>query len=287
MSTATAPATSAPASPSIPKSAHVSFLGAVRSEWLKLRTLRSTWWIAGLTVVIMAGIALLGTWSLSTFIDADPEGAAQAMGVMPNGAEFATSGSLFGQLVLGVLGVLVVTNEYASGMVRSTFAAVPRRTPVVLAKVVVLTLISLVTSAVAIGASALVSMPFFDTLDVTIPMDSADTWQILGGVAVFLTLIALMSFGFGLILRHTAGAIFTVVAIAFVIPLVLQAFQTDLIQNINKFLPMNASTAFTTTTDAGAAGMELLDPWVGFAVMVAWAVVPIAVGTVLLKSRDV
>lgn len=283
MSTTTAPTQA----PSVPTSAHVSFAGAVRSEWLKLRTLRSTWWITALAVVLMAGIALLGTWSLSTFIDADPEGASQAMGVMPNGAEFATSGSLFGQLVLAVLGVLVVTNEYASGMVRSTFAAVPRRTPVVLAKVVVLSLVAIVTSALAVGASALVSAPFFDTLNVELPLDSTDTWQILGGTVLFLTLIALMAFGFGLLLRHTAGAIFLVVAIAFVVPIVLQAFQTDLIQNINKFLPMNASTAFMTTTDASAGGMTLLEPWAGLAVMVAWAVVPIIAGTALLKARDV
>lgn len=283
MSTTTA---SAPTK-SLTGSEHLSFFGAVRSEWLKLRTLRSTWWIIALSIFLMAGIALLGTWSLSTFIDADPEGANQAMGVLPSAAEFATSGSLFGQLVLGVLGVLVITNEYASGMVRSTFAAVPTRTPVVLAKTLVLTLVAVVTATLALAASALVSSPFFDTLGVSLPLDSADTWQVLGGTVLFLTLIALMSFGFGLLLRHTAGAIFLVVAIAFVVPLVLSAFQTDLIQDINKFLPMNASTAFMTTTDAGAAGMSILEPWAGLLVMIAWAVVPIVAGTILLKARDV
>ncbi|BDZ42767.1 ABC transporter permease [Paraoerskovia sediminicola] len=264
---------------------HLTFGGAVSSEWIKLRTLRSTWWVAAGTVVLLVLIALLSSWTFSSFAD-DPEFAAQTGGGMFDSLELVTSGVSFGQLVLAVLGVLVITNEFSSGMIRSTFAADPGRSATVWAKALVLALVSVVVAAVGIALSYAVAYPFLANADMAPDLGGDDSWRILGGAVVFLVLTALMALGIGTLLRSTAGAIFTIVALNFVAPPILGLINNDIVETINKFLPANAGQAFMTTSDLASGGIDLLEPAQGLLVAIAWAVVPLVAANVVIKARD-
>ncbi|GII99225.1 ABC-2 type transport system permease protein [Sediminihabitans luteus] len=277
--TAVAPATQASPSPY-----RRSFGGDVRSEWIKLRTLRSTWWVAGATLVVIAGFGLLTAFLNHASLS--DEQLSATMGGIFTPTEIITSGAQLAYLILAVLGVLVVTNEYSSGMIRSTLAATPTRVPVLLAKAVVLGLTSLVLTVVGLVLAALVAMPVLAMDDISLDLADADAQRTLWGTLVFLVLISLMALGFGAILRHTAGAISTVVALLFVVPIVLFPFNNDVITEIEKYLPSSAANAFMTTSDAAQQGLALLSPEAGLAVMIAWAVVPLVIGAVLLKRRD-
>ncbi|ROS78641.1 ABC transporter permease [Cellulomonas sp. PhB143] len=262
----------------------LTFAGTVRSEWIKLRTLRSTWWVVASTVVVMALIALLTSWTFTSFSD-DPEFAAQSGGT-PAPMELVTSGTTFAQLVLAVLAVLTITNEFSSGMIRSTFAADPGRSATVWAKALVLLVVSLVVAVVGVVVAYLVAWPFLNSSDMLPDLGSSDSLQVAGGTVAYLVLSALMALGLAGLIRSTAGSIFTVVALVFVAPPILSLISNDTVQSIAQYLPSNAGTSFMTVSAAMSGGAQTLDPVPGLLVMVAWAVVPMVAANVVVKRRD-
>jgi ABC-2 type transport system permease protein len=281
--TAAAATTPAQARTAAPRH-RVTFGRTLRSEWLKLWTLRSTWWVAGSTVVAVVLIALLGATTAVTFAD-DPEISAQ-MGGTFEPAELVTSGVAFGELILAVLGVLVITNEYSSGMIRATFSAVPTRLPVMVAKTLVVAVVALLVGVLSVGLSYAVTYPVLAGEGMQADLGEWVTQRILGGAVVVLVLIALMALGIGAVLRHTAAAIFTIVALVFVVPIVLVFINNDVADWIEKVLPSNAANAFLTASGAAQQGVTLLTPLQGLLALVAWAAVPLVVGSILTKRRD-
>src|SRR3954463_7992042 len=133
-----------------------SFVGILRGEWIKLLSLRSTWWVLAATVALITGVSLAVAFSL----DATAADRATASGpATANGAELVSGGFQLGMLTIAVLGALLITGEYSTGMIRSTFAAVPTRVPVVIAKAIALSVLTGVVAAVSIALSYLVTMP--------------------------------------------------------------------------------------------------------------------------------
>jgi len=252
-----------------------TFGRTLASEWVKLRSLRSTWWVLGSTVAVM----VLLSWGASAQLRSSAKnGSADFTGV-----DAITSGVSIAQLVLAVLGVMVATNEYSSGMIRATFSAVPTRTPVVAAKAVVVFLASVVAGVVSLVLAYAVAQLVLGPVHLMPDLGEWSTWRGLGGTALFLGLIGLMSLGAGLLLRVTAGGIAVVVGVLFVLPIVGAIFQSNhVIREIAKFVPGNAGQAFTTTTTSDS----LLSPLAGLIVMLLWAFVPIIVAAVLVKRRD-
>jgi ABC-2 type transport system permease protein len=267
---------------------NVTFWRLLRSEWIKLWTLRSTWWTLGSTVVIMVGVAVMMAFVVQFLTDQiSPEEQASMDSVF--GAPTVIAGGYeFAALVVAVLGAMLITGEYSTGMIRSTFAAAPGRLGAFAAKATVLAIVTAVLSTVSLLLGWLVTLPILDANDMALDWSDSDQVRQLYGVVIYTVLVALFALGVGTLLRHTAGAIFTTVAVFLVIPMVFGiavafAADVDWVLTVNKFLPSVAGSAITPT---GAQVPEVLDPWVGISVLAAYTAVVVSGGALRLKLDD-
>ncbi|GAA2726902.1 ABC transporter permease subunit [Cellulomonas aerilata] len=255
----------------------LTFGRVVASEWVKLRTLRSTWWTLGVTVVLMVGIAALVAWGMTQGDEPAPPG----MGIIA-----VTAGTQMAQLAVAVLGVLIITGEYTTGMVRSTFAAVPTRLPALAAKAIVLGVTVLVVGAISTALSYGVTLPFVSGTSLEIDLGDADTVRALVGVPLYLAAIALLALGFGALLRHSAGALAAVLGLLLVIENVVALIPLRFFEAISPYLPATAGSQVMMPSDFAFADPDALGAWQGYGVMLAWVAVVIAVAAVLMRRRD-
>lgn len=282
--TVAAPEASAPVSrPVVP--ARLTFLGVLRGEWTKLLSLRSTWWVLGATVVLITGISLAVAFSLEA-VAADLA-AAPGAATPASGAEVVSGGFQMGMLTLAVLGALIITGEYSTGLIRSTLAAVPTRLPVLAAKAVVLAAVTVAVATVSIALAYVVTMPLLADLDLVPALDEERTWQVFGGTVYFLVAAALFALGVGTLLRSSAAAITVALTVLLLLPGVLSFIRLDWVEAIVDYLPLPASGAFLGGGEGSlsAAGAELTAV-TGVLVIAAYAVVPLIAGAVALRRRD-
>lgn len=270
----------------------VTFGRVLRGEWIKFRTLRSTVWTVVVTAVVMVGLALMmaaimrvaaDTPEMSEGMSQDP--GLQAIGL--TGTTIVTFGYSFGALAVGVLATLIVTSEYSTGTVRSTFAAVPRRLPVLWAKLVVIVLTTAVVVALALVVAYVATAPMLETAGLSVDLSDPEQVRALAGCVLYLATVAAFALAVGTLMRHSAGAIFTIVAIFFVVPLifsiVVQATDAAWTDWVNKLLP---SVAGERVISRGAETDALLDPWVGYAVLAGYTVVLLVAAALTLRRRD-
>ncbi len=273
----------APALRSLP-SGRYRFSGALRSEWTKIRTVRSTAWCVLATVVFGIGIGILASAS---------EASRWRNGGVINTLLFdptsvSLTGLLFGQLAIGVLGVLTMSAEYGSGSIRATLAAIPRRPVVLGAKAVVCGVVALVVSEAVSFAAFFVGQAIMAGSAPTATLSDHDVLRAVVGGGLFLTLLGLFALGLATIIRHTAGSITTFVAILLILPLVDSAFPAKIGWPIGRYLPAEIGSAMTSTTLQGAHANFLpsFPFWHGFALMCAYAVGALVIGGVLMVRRD-
>jgi ABC-2 type transport system permease protein len=272
---------------------NVTFFRLLRSEWIKLWSLRSTWWTLGSTIVIMVGVALLMSFVAQLVMDqaGDAEMSAEeqaSMGGLFGAPTVIAGGYEFAALVVAVLGAMVITGEYSTGMIRSTFAAAPGRLGAFAAKAAVLAVVTAVLTTVSLLASWAVSYPILNANDMTLDWSDGDQLQKLYCVVIYTVLVALFALGIGTLLRHTAGAIFTTVALFMVLPFVFSiavafASSVDWVLTVNKFLPSVAGSAITPY---GAGAPDVFDPWVGVSVLAGYTVIVLVGGALRLKLDD-
>jgi ABC-2 type transport system permease protein len=253
------------------------FRSVATMEWLKLRSVRSTPWILLIFAAGMIGLSVLvlshENWATMP--------AGQRAAFDPTNEGF--TGLALGQLVLGVLGVLAITTEFSSGMIRATFAAVPRRPMVLAAKAAVVAAITLVAgeilafAAFAAGELALRSPAPHATLGQPGVLRAV----LLGGA--YPCLIALIALGLGAIVRNTAAAISALVGILFVVPLILLPLGESIQHAVGQYLPMLIAENSLTSVKPVA---HSLSPGVGFAVLCGYAVAALAAGGWALARRD-
>jgi ABC-2 type transport system permease protein len=276
--------TAAPLRPS-----RLTFGGILASEWIKFWSLRSTIWCCAILVFLVLAVGLLAGQSGGLGDGRIPFEQQQAQAV-----QFATAGLLIAELVLAVLGVLVISGEYGTGMIRSTLTAVPKRTPALLAKGLILAVVAFMLGLVSTYATALVQAPFLGAAG--IHTDFADlgvNLSLLGG-ALYVTLIALVAFGIGAIVRNSAGGIATSLGLLLVAPVVLglvsQVTRAVWLQNVAAFLPTSAGGrlfAYPVTAAQEVQGLIQLNGLEGGLVLLGWVVVLVALAGILLKRRDV
>jgi len=267
--------------------ARLTFPRVVRSEWIKFRTLRSTSWTLAVTIVLMVGIALLFALGMKSAFDSGQNLA--EIGV--TGPVVVTGGYYFGQLTLMVLGVLVISGEYGTGMIRSTFAAVPKRLPALWGKALVLGVTALVVSAVSLGLSWIATRAMLTPLHLEANFSDSETTRIIVGAALYLTLMSLLALACGALLRSSAAALAVVLGLVLVIENVFQLIPLDWIRNISPFLPSTAGSRIMlpqSQIDSLAIGSTApqLAPWEGLGVLGIWVVVLLAVAAFLIKRRD-
>ena len=272
------------------------------SEWTKLRSVRSTW--IALAVVVVAGIGLS---ALVTNIEA---GRWAGLGVVDRAqfdpVRFSQTGEFISQFVVGVLGALIVTSEYATGSIRTTLATIPRRTTVLAAKGIVIAAVIFVVAELTAFASFFVSqavltahggkaLPSGSSIvaqlkSPTIPVASITSPGAARAVflcGVYLVLLTIIALGIGFILRHTAGAISLYVGLLLVLPLIIQILPSSISNSIERYLPSNLGLAMivVTTRKTDFAGV-LMSPWAAAGTLALYAAVIVVVGGWVLVRRD-
>jgi ABC-2 type transport system permease protein len=253
---------------------HLTFARVTHSEWIKFRTLRSTMWTLGATIVIMVGLAALvaaTTHPGSGFSTGDADASVTPL----------VAGTGFGQLVIAVLGCLTITGEYSTGMIRSTFSAVPTRTPSMLAKALVVVVTAFVVTAVATVIAWAIVTPIYSGGDYAIDLSNPSVVRVIVGIPLYLAATALLALGFGTLIRSSAGSIFAVIGLILVVGPILSGIPVHWLNTVSEYLPSQAGQQLLTI-DPGTGPA----PWVGFVVMVVWGVVLFGVGTWLAKVRD-
>lgn len=269
---------------------------AIHSEWIKLRSLRSTWFSLLAVFVIIVG---LGTLFSALRAHNFNQGIGPHAVVIVNGhvvkvtgpnlrfggfdpTQVSLRGVFLAQLAIGVLGVLVITGEYGTGMIRSTLAAVPRRLPVLYAKALVFGVTAFVVAEISAFVGFLAGQRALASTHFQASLSTPDAWRAILGAGIYLTLIGLLAVGLGFLVRNTAGALATLVGVVLVLPLLTQALPSPYSNDVGKYLPLNAGTQIIGLTHDSSG----LGPWTGLGVTALYAVAALVAGAVMLRRHD-
>jgi ABC-2 type transport system permease protein len=257
----------------------VTQMRVVASEWTKLHSLRSTRWSLLAAVVLTIGLPLLFATVVGThWAHMDPRERANRQPL-----DIALAGVNLSQLAIAVLGILVITGEYTTGMIRASLTAVPKRLPVLWAK----GLVYAVVTAVLMVPSVLIAfwgsqkiLSHYHILQISFSHGGVAR-AVLGG-AVYLTMLAVFALAVGAIVRNTAGGIASFVALFFVIPPLMNVLPTSWNNAISPYLPSSAGRDIFSLTH----GAHDLSPTAGFALFAVYTVAAVAIAAVLLVRRD-
>ena len=318
MATTTTPKTLLPPLP--PATGRAGLRGAIASEFTKIRSVRSTYWTLAALLAVSIGLGAAITAGSAANFTHNPANKAGFDATQTSLAAFFE----IGQLIIAVIAALAITSEYSTGMIRTSLTAQPRRGTVYAAKAIVLTsltlIVSLVTSFIAffVGQALLSSSGVSASLfhSVTIPQNANVTCPQQGsggggglppgckvvfsgtdvispttvllaiiGCALFVTLVAIIAFGVGAIVRHTAAAIAIVIAALFIIPVLEHALPDNWHFDIMRFLP-DAANQVVSVTIGSNANPHLWSAWPQLGVTALWAAALLAAGAYLFRKRD-
>lgn len=269
----------ATAMPRLERVGRVTQLRTIRSEWTKLRSVRSTKWTLAVATLLLIGLpCLVAAITASHWDNLSPREQADR-----NPIDILGAGVGAGQLAIAVLAVLAITAEYSTGMIRASFTAVPKRLPVLWAK---LTVFAVVTFALALPA---ILVAFWATQSIfhaqpTLHASLGDPGvaRTVIGMALYLVLIGVFTLGVGAIVRNTAAGISAFVAIFFVVPPLMLLLPSSWRDPINPYLPNNAAQAMGTLHN----GSDLLNPGPGALVFVLYCAIVVGAAAILLRRRD-
>jgi ABC-2 type transport system permease protein len=266
----------------LPRLAHTGRVTQARvlvSEWTKLRSLRSTQWSFLAAVILTIGLpAIFAAVTSSHWGTMSPHDRAARTPI-----EIATGGVNLSQLAIGVLGVLVITGEYSTGMIRSSLAAAPRRLPVLWGKIAVFATATFAVMLPSVIASFFITQAILSKHDILQTSFTAPgIARSVIGAALFVTVLGIFTLALGAIVRNTAAGIATFVGIMFVIPPIFDLLPSSWANAISPWLPSSAGRdIFSLTT-----GAHDLHPWPGFLLFCGYTAVTIAIAAVLLRRRD-
>jgi ABC-2 type transport system permease protein len=250
----------------------------VLSEWTKMRTLRSTVFALIAAVAFLIGFAVL----VPSVVTAHwpPRDPRDALTFDPVGVSLV--GGFFAQLAFGVLGALIITGEYATGMIRATLSAVPKRLPVLWAKALVYGITCLVLSIVSCLAAFFIGQAILSSKHIETTFGAPNVARVVLGSALYLTGVGLLGLGLGALLRNTAGSISTLFGLLFVVPIVVHFLPASWNDAIAKYLPSNAGQVITNLHP----GSDSLGPWTGLLVFFLYAVAALVLAGAALLRRD-
>jgi len=265
--------------PSAVPNARLTSAGIMRSEWTKMRSLRSTVWSFVAAEAMLIGVSALIAWGNAH--DASNGNGGQRD---PNDALLISIGGfLLAQLAVGVLGVLLISGEYSTGMIRSTMAAVPRRLPALWAKAAVFSVVTFVSMMASTLVAFFIGQAIVKSAGIGVRFGDPGVVRALIGCALYLTMVGLLGMGLGALLRHSAGAISVLVGVLLVLPIVTAFLPRAMEHSIRKFLPGEAGEQVVMLV----RNPEALSAWAGFGVLVGYTAAVMAAAAVLLRRRDV
>jgi ABC-2 type transport system permease protein len=299
-----------------PVTGQAGLRGVIASEFTKLRSVRSTYWTIAALFIVSVGIAAIAGFGIASQLHNNPWNKASTDAAQASLIAFFE----IGQLIIAVLGALVITSEYSTGMIRTSLTAMPRRGTVYAAKLIVFgtvtLIVTLITSFVSffVGQAAMsgsgVSASLFHSVTIprnvnlspppggpnsnappiyhffgTIVISPSTVLTAIVGCALFVTVVALIAFGLGAIIRHTAGAITSVIGLMFILPIIIQVALPDTWRwDVMRFFPDAAGRVLSVTT--GQTVQHLWSAWPQFGVTLIYAAVLLAVGAYLFRKRD-
>jgi ABC-type transport system involved in multi-copper enzyme maturation permease subunit len=254
----------------------------LRSEWTKLRSVRSTYWTLLAAVVTTVGLSAL----ISAIYVSQYPGMKAADRANFDPTSFSLSGVFLAQLAIGVLGVLIITGEYSTGAIRSTFAAVPQRRMVLAAKATVFSAVTLVVGMVSCFAAFFIGQAILSGQSIQAHIGDPGVLRAVAGSGLYLAVLGLLALGVGTLIRHSAGAISALFGVILVLPALVLALPWS--DAISRWLPSNAGGAISATVQAGpnAPGGPMLSPWVGLGVFFLYAAAALVCAGITLRRRD-
>lgn len=253
---------------------------ALHAEWTKLRTAPGTGWLLLVVVVLTVGLSWLATAAVHFHVRE-----------LQDQVKISLVGVQAGQAVVAVLGVLIITGEYSSGMIRSTLAAMPQRWPMLAAKATVLTGLVLLAGTVAVLGSLMLAgfiLPGngftaangFPALSLTDP----PTLRATAGSILYLALIGLLSLGMATLIRDSALAVGIVLGVLYLFPILIQVVgDPDWKRRLEQIAPTSAGLGIQSTVDLQSLAIS---PWMGLGVLAAWATTAMVAAAVMLRWRD-
>lgn len=257
----------------------LSFARILKSELIKFRSLRSTWITYAVGLLIADGLGVL----IAALRGQDLH--SHGGGRVIDSVAFPLRGLMLAQLAIGVIGVLYVTGEYATGSIRASMTAVPKRVPVLLGKAAILGTVTGVVGLVMTFVAFFAGEAVLSTWGYNVGLGHPGALRAVTGAALYLVCVALMGLGIGFALRNTGGAIATLFGIVLVLPLIAESLPTSWQDHISKFLPLNIAVHMIETHyDPGSTA---LSNGMGAIMLVVYAVVALAIGLAVLKRRDV
>jgi ABC-type transport system involved in multi-copper enzyme maturation permease subunit len=249
----------------------------ISSEWTKFRSLRSTLITLAVSVILTIGLGTL----ISAVIASHWNQASAGDRASFNAVVTSLNGVRISQLAVGVLGVLLISGEYATGMIRASLTAVPKRLPVLWAKLSVFTLVVGVVSIVSTFIAFFLGQAMLSSQHLQVTISSPHAARMVLGAGVYLLLVGLIGMAFGGLLRNTAAGISSLVALFFVIPPVLDLLPKSWANNIGPYLPANAGEAFWGHPDTAH-----LSAFAGLLVLLGWTAAAITAAAIRIKTRD-
>jgi ABC-type transport system involved in multi-copper enzyme maturation permease subunit len=274
-------ATTTPPAPSValdlPRSAgRVTYAGALRSEFTKIRSVRSTYWTLLAMFVVVVGFGALAS-----------TGAAHG----PHGPFFdptrqSLAGLYIGQLIIGVLGVLVISSEYSTGMITTTLTTNPHRGVMIAAKGVVFALVALATSLVTSFAAFFLGQALMSSDHISTTIGSPNVLRAVIGGALFLTACGVLAFGLGLLIRHSAGAIGAMAGLLFVVTILVNFLPQSWQNHVDKWVPALAGGQLWMTRSLSPGDTPMFGPWTSFAILCGYAAITVTAAVILFRKRD-
>jgi len=251
------------------------FGNILRSEFCKLRSVRSTFWT--LVAAVVSNIVLAALAAIFLPGQLNPE---QKAAVDP--VQLSLAGLHLSQIAFGVLGVLVISSEYSTGMIRATLAAVPRRRLMLAAKAIVFTITALVVGILSSFAAYLMFQAFLSDASLKSSLGDPGVPRAVTGGGLYLTMLGLLGLALGATLRHSAGAITTLFGLLFVPAIFMSLLPTSWQTTIGPYIPMRAGEQIYILHSHQAG----LGAWPGFGVFSLYAALALVVGLALIRRRD-
>jgi ABC-type transport system involved in multi-copper enzyme maturation permease subunit len=251
----------------------------LRSEFTKFRSLRSTVWTLLSAVTLLIGLGAI--FSAVTASQYHTFSAADRAQFDPVGVSLAGMG--FAVVAFGVLGVLLMSSEYSTGMIRSSLTAVPRRLAVLWAKLAVFAAAVFTVSLIASFVSFFIGQALLNGHHLGVSITAPDALRSVIGAALYVTVAGMIGVALGALLRNTAAGIATFAGVFFVLPPIAGLLPASISDNLTQFLPSNAGGVLY----GGAMGVQNpLSPWTGFALLCGYTVILIAAGAWRLRRSD-
>jgi len=248
----------------------------LRSEWSKFWSLRSSWITLAASAVVLVALGVIAAAVYHP-------GTAHPTGSSTDPVSLALTGAPIAGLVVGVLGALASAGEYGTGMVRSTYVAVPRRWPVLASKSAVIGGLVLVLTTIGALIAFGVGAASLHGDSIALPLGHSGVLRSLVGAGVYLALFAVFGVALGSLIRSTSGSIAALVGILLLLPGLAAVLPGSLQDSLKPYIPGNAGSAIYSLHQASGS----LSPGAGLAVFAGWVALALAAAAIRLKRTDV